>query len=60
LRDVQREATKKAEADIILRALEITNWNRKKAAAALTLSYKALLYKIKELALDKRFASMGA
>ena len=55
LKDVQREATRKAESEIILRALEMTNWNRKKAAMALNLSYKALLYKIKQFALDKRF-----
>jgi two-component system response regulator AtoC len=55
LKDVQREATKKAESEIILKALEMTNWNRKKAAVALNLSYKALLYKIKQFALDNRF-----
>jgi transcriptional regulator with GAF, ATPase, and Fis domain len=55
LKDVQREATKKAESEIILKALEMTNWNRKKAAMTLNLSYKALLYKIKQFALDNRF-----
>lgn len=54
LKDVQREAAKKAESEIILEALEMTNWNRKKAAMALSLSYKALLYKIKDFALDRR------
>jgi DNA-binding NtrC family response regulator len=33
----------------------MTNWNRKKAADKLNISYKALLYKIKETGLDKRF-----
>jgi len=37
-----------AEAKEILRALEGTNWNRKLAAAHLNISYKALLYKIKQ------------
>ena len=54
LKDVQREAAKKAESEMILEALEMTNWNRKKAAMALSLSYKALLYKIKDFALDRR------
>ena len=54
LKDVQREAAKKAESQMILEALEMTNWNRKKAAMALSLSYKALLYKIKDFALDRR------
>jgi DNA-binding NtrC family response regulator len=56
LKEVQREAAKKAESQIILEALEMTNWNRKKAAMALNLSYKALLYKIKDFALDRRSA----
>jgi DNA-binding NtrC family response regulator len=37
-----------AEAKEILRALENANWNRKMAAAELCISYKALLYKIKQ------------
>ena len=37
-----------AEAREIQRALENANWNRKVAAANLGISYKALLYKIKQ------------
>jgi len=37
-----------AEAKEIQRALEDTNWNRKLAAAQLHISYKALLYKVKQ------------
>jgi two-component system response regulator AtoC len=55
LKEVHREAIKKAESEMILKALEMTNWNRKKAADKLNISYKALLYKIKETSLDKRF-----
>jgi DNA-binding NtrC family response regulator len=55
LKEVKREAIKNAESEIILKALEMTNWNRKKAAHILNISYKALLYKIKETGLDKRF-----
>ncbi len=55
LREVHQEAIKKAESEMILKALEMTNWNRKKAADKLNISYKALLYKIKETSLDKRF-----
>ncbi len=57
LREVHQEALKKAECETILKALEMTNWNRKKAADILSISYKALLYKIKETGLDKRFIS---
>lgn len=37
-----------AEAKEIQRALDDSNWNRKVAAAELNISYKALLYKIKQ------------
>ena len=37
-----------AEAQAIARALEQTNWNRKQAAVILQISYKALLYKIRQ------------
>ena len=55
LKEVHQEAIKKAESEMILKALEMTNWNRKKAADKLSISYKALLYKIRETSLDKRF-----
>jgi transcriptional regulator with PAS, ATPase and Fis domain len=54
LREIHQEAIKKTEAEMILKALEMTNWNRKRAADILNISYKALLYKIKETSLDKR------
>jgi two-component system, NtrC family, response regulator AtoC len=34
--------------EAIANALEKTNWNRKQAANELRISYKALLYKIKQ------------
>jgi transcriptional regulator with GAF, ATPase, and Fis domain len=55
LKTVQREAIRKVESGMILEALEMTHWNRKKAAEILNISYKALLYKIKECGLNKRF-----
>ncbi|MGB9630026.1 MAG: sigma 54-interacting transcriptional regulator, partial [Thermodesulfobacteriota bacterium] len=54
LKEVHREALKKAESEIIFKALEMTNWNRKKAARQLNIIYKALLYKIKEIELSKK------
>jgi transcriptional regulator with GAF, ATPase, and Fis domain len=54
LKEVQREATMKAEAEVIRKALDLTNWNRKKAADLLNISYKALLYKIKECNIGKQ------
>jgi len=60
LKEVHQEAIKGAECEVILRALEMTNWNRKKAADVLNISYKALLYKIKEAGLDKRSVSQAS
>ncbi len=42
-----------AEMEAIARALEQTNWNRKKAAVLLQISYKALLYKIRQYDLQR-------
>jgi two-component system response regulator AtoC len=60
LREVHQKAIREAEREVILRALEMTNWNRKKAADMLHICYKALLYKIKETGLDKRFISQAS
>src|SRR5690349_9526121 len=48
LKSLARSAKDEAEAEAITRALEQTNWNRKQAAALLKISYKALLYKIRQ------------
>jgi transcriptional regulator with PAS, ATPase and Fis domain len=52
LKDVHREAVLRAEAEVIRKALDKTNWNRKKAAVLLSISYKALLYKMKACGLS--------
>ncbi len=54
LKDVSRVAARQAERVLILRMLEETRWNRKATAQMLGISYKALLYKIKDAGLDKR------
>ena len=48
LKSLARSAKDEAEAQAITQALEQTNWNRKQAAAILQISYKALLYKIRQ------------
>jgi two-component system response regulator AtoC len=52
LKDIGRSAAREAERAAILAVLERTRWNRKEAATLLGISYKALLYKIKENHLD--------
>jgi DNA-binding NtrC family response regulator len=53
---VARGAKDEAEAEAIARALEETNWNRKQAAAQLQISYKALLYKIRQYGIAQTHA----
>lgn len=52
LKVVAKEASRVAERELILKALERTHWNRKQAARELQVSYKALLYKIKQMEVD--------
>jgi two-component system response regulator AtoC len=53
LKEVAKIAQRNAERELIGKVLEQTRWNRRKAAQILDISYKALLYKIKECGLDQ-------
>jgi DNA-binding NtrC family response regulator len=53
LKDIARTAAREAERELIAKMLQQTRWNRKETAEILGISYKALLYKIKENGLDK-------
>ena len=53
LKDIAKHAARGAERELIYRTLQQTRWNRREAAEILGISYKALLYKIKEAELDK-------
>lgn len=48
LKAMVRGLKDEAEAEVIARTLRETNWNRKEAARLLNISYKALLYKIRQ------------
>src|SRR5205809_534877 len=52
LKDIARRASQAAEREAIAKMLEQTGWNRVRAARALRISYRALLYKIKQAGLD--------
>ena len=52
LSDVAGRATRTAERAKIKQALELTNWNKTKAAEMLDVSYKTLLSKVKEYELE--------
>ena len=49
LKEVRDRAVQKAEKEIIERVLEETRWNRKEASRLLQISYRSLLYKMKDL-----------
>jgi two-component system response regulator AtoC len=53
LKDISRRAAQVAEREAILQALEQTQWNRVRAAKLLEISYRALLYKIKDAGLER-------
>jgi two-component system response regulator AtoC len=59
LKEVSREASRRAEREIILKHLDRTHWNRKKTARDLQISYKALLYKLKQFGLNGSDNSNG-
>jgi two-component system response regulator AtoC len=51
LKKITRQAVRELERKIILKVLQANHWNRKQAARALSISYRALLYKIREAGL---------
>jgi two-component system response regulator AtoC len=54
LKKLTRQTVRKIEAKVILNALHANNWNRKKAARSLDISYRALLYKLKDVGIPTR------
>jgi two-component system response regulator AtoC len=53
LKEISRRAVLEAEREVIVRALEQCRWNRVKTAKMLKISYRALLYKIKDMGLKQ-------
>ncbi len=49
LKQAARAASREAEKELILKVLTRTRWNRRRAAQLLQISYKALLYKLKQI-----------
>lgn len=48
LKKVTRDAVRELERRVIMKVLHTHNWNRKKAAKSMSISYRALLYKIQD------------
>lgn len=60
LRDVARRAGLDAQRQIILSALHAHHWNRKETAKALRISYRALLYKLRDTGIPSRRSLGGS
>jgi two-component system response regulator AtoC len=56
LKKITRLAVRELERKIILKVLQHHHWNRKSAARALNISYRALLYKIRDAGLPSNRA----
>jgi two-component system response regulator AtoC len=57
LKSLTRHSVQELERRVILRALIAHRWNRKRAAQDLKISYRALLYKIRQAGLPSRRTS---
>jgi len=54
LKRIAKQAVREMEGNLILTALRENKWNRRKAALALNISYRALIYKIREAGLSPK------
>ncbi len=59
LKELGKKAAEMAEKVVIQNVLQETRWNRKEAAKLLHISYKALLYKIKNYHLNEKKGSIN-
>jgi DNA-binding NtrC family response regulator len=57
LKEAAKAASREAEKELILKVLTRTRWNRRRAAQELQISYKALLYKLKQIGCEEYGAS---
>jgi two-component system response regulator AtoC len=58
LKQVRRDAITTFESRIILNALQANQWNRRRTARALNISYRSLLYKLKKANLEANASSL--
>jgi two-component system, NtrC family, response regulator AtoC len=58
LKRITKEAVRKMERNVILQALRENQWNRRKTAEALRISYRSLIYKIREAGLADRSVTL--
>jgi two-component system, NtrC family, response regulator AtoC len=54
LKEASRRATAAASSALILKVLQANHWNRRKTAEDLNMSYRSLLYKLREVGVPQR------
>ncbi|HXJ16843.1 MAG TPA: sigma 54-interacting transcriptional regulator [Candidatus Polarisedimenticolia bacterium] len=54
LKHIAQQVTRRMERDVILKVLQANHWNRRKAAEVLKISYRALLYKVRQAGLPAK------
>ena len=54
LKRISQQVTRRMEHDLILKVLQANHWNRRKAAEVLKISYRALLYKVRQAGLPPK------
>jgi two-component system response regulator AtoC len=54
LKRIAQQVTRRMEHDVILKVLQAHHWNRRKAAEVLKISYRALLYKVRQAGLPAK------
>jgi transcriptional regulator with PAS, ATPase and Fis domain len=59
LKKIKRKAMDHVEREVIAYVLDKTGWNRSKATKVLNISYKTLLYKIRDLGIEPPDGSRG-
>jgi two-component system response regulator AtoC len=59
LRSIAKDAIREMERSVILEALRSNQWNRRKTALALKISYRALIYKIRDAGLVSKRGSVA-
>jgi two-component system response regulator AtoC len=54
LKRIAQQVTRRMEHDVILKVLQQNHWNRRKTAEILKISYRALLYKVRQAGLPAK------
>lgn len=54
LKHIAQQVTRRMEHDVILKVLQANHWNRRKTAEVLKISYRALLYKVRQAGLPSK------